>query len=1130
MSSETDLLRRDTAAREVALDITRSFIVQAPAGSGKTELLIQRYLRLLSGVEEPEEVLAITFTRKAAAEMQLRVLAAIERTARGAGAGLPHEQVTLDAAADVLRVDRRRDWRLTENPHRLRIQTLDSLNASIVRAQPLTASAGTAVSTVASESETRRLYAEAAVLTLDQLLESGALREATERVLGHLDDNTDLYVAYLARMLATRDQWLPFVGSGRLDADEAARLRNRFESGLANAVGGHLDRLAATSPAWVDRELLPAGRTAAAALLAAGKADHPVVALREVEDTAGAGPAGWRAVAELLLTATGAARKTVDKRLGLAGGTPERDAVLGLLPQLGEVPGFTRYLHETRDLPPPRYTEEQWAVLLALFRLLPLAVTELKRLFGTRGVTDYTEVALGAADALGTAEDPGDIALLLDYQLRHVLVDEMQDTSSAQYRMLEALTGGWEPGDGRTLFCVGDPMQSIYRFRNAEVGQFLAARNTGIGNVALEPLTLRRNFRSGAGLVDWFNATFPTVLAAADDPARGAVAYAAAAAVREAGESGSVTVHPVFGSRTAAEAAAACQALADVLAADPEGDVAILVRSRTQLPELLAALRRESIGYRAVDIDRLTDLPEIIDLLALTRALVHRGDRLAWLALLRAPWAGLDWHDLHALVAGDVERTVWELMADEQRVDRLSAEGRAALARVRDRLCGELRPQPDESLRARVERLWLGLGGPGPLTAPHEFENVYRFLDTLAGFESGGTIPDITALEEMLDIERVSMSADAQVQVMTMHRAKGLQFEHVVLYGLGRTAARTERRVLSWFDVPEGRGEVEKIISPVGPRAEVESDPIHRFIERSLAARDSEESARLLYVACTRARRSLQLVGHVGLAADGSTFRPPASNSLLAMLWPAVRPAYEAAFRPVPAETAEAPAAFRQPLLKRHAAPWQVPVPGMLPGTDPPPDAPTDERRVDYDWVGSAARHAGTVVHRWLQLAGSGRVSLPELDAQTLAGDSRRWLLEAGVAPDQAGPIVERVVAAVEATARDPRGRWLVAGEGLSEYALTGIYRGRIESVVLDRVRVDDDGTHWIVDYKTGTHEGGGRDAFLAAEVERYGPQLARYRALYQAVCRAPVRCALYYPLLGAFVELPASAGATESD
>jgi len=122
----------DSADRAAALDATRSCIVQAPAGSGKTGLLIQRVLRLLAGVGRPEEILAITFTRKAAAEMRRRVLEALQAAARGeAPPGEPHGQLTLDLARAALARDRERGWRLLENPARLRVQTIDSLCASL---------------------------------------------------------------------------------------------------------------------------------------------------------------------------------------------------------------------------------------------------------------------------------------------------------------------------------------------------------------------------------------------------------------------------------------------------------------------------------------------------------------------------------------------------------------------------------------------------------------------------------------------------------------------------------------------------------------------------------------------------------------------------------------------------------------------------------------------------------------------------------------------------------------------------------------------------------------------------------------------------------------------------------------
>jgi len=324
----------------------------------------------------------------------------------------------------------------------------------------------------------------------------------------------------------------------------------------------------------------------------------------------------WHGVAELLLTQQGEFRKRVDKRQGFpAGDKPKKDMMHALLETLASDSELAESLHGVLSLPPLQYTDEQWQVLLALFRLLPLAVTELQRLFNEQGISDHVEVALSADAALGSAENPGDIALLLDYQVKHLLVDEMQDTSAAQYRMLETLTGGWEQGDGRSLYCVGDPMQSIYRFRNAEVGQFLLAQEFGIGHIRLQPLVLRRNFRSGEWLVDWFNTVFPTILAADDDPLRGAVSYSEAVPVKHLQGQGSCITHAVF-----------------------DADMAVLVRGRTQLPQLLARLRAAGIPYRAVEIDRLTDLPEIIDVLALTRAAAHPGDRIAWLALLRAPW------------------------------------------------------------------------------------------------------------------------------------------------------------------------------------------------------------------------------------------------------------------------------------------------------------------------------------------------------------------------------------------------------------------------------------------------------------------------------------------------------------
>ena len=1113
----------DVHARQEALDISRSFIVQAPAGSGKTELLIQRYLKLLALVENPEEILAITFTRKAAAEMQFRVLDALRRAEEGVRPEEAHQRQTISLAQAVLGHDRKNGWRLMSNPRRMRIQTLDALNASIARARPLSAPGSASGVRVVVDAELKTMQRRAAIATLDWLVESGDLQEATRDVLGHVDNNTGIYVAYLAQMLATRDQWLPFMGTGLLSEEESTALREQFENNLERSVGEHLQKTADAFEPEVAKALSGLMHYAGSQLRENGEPGNPICMLYERQELPGTDVdclPYWLGVAELLLTRTGGIRKKVDKRQGF----PPKDqgqkaAMHALLESLPAAGSLAELLHDVRTLPPIRYGDEQWQVLLALFRLLPLAVTDLKRLFAENGVVDHIEVAMTAGAALGTAETPGDVALLLDYQVSHILIDEMQDTSSAQYRMLEALTGGWEADDGRTLFCVGDPMQSIYRFRNAEVGQFLLAKRFGIGDKRLEPLLLRRNFRSGAFLVDWFNTVFPDIFSDEDDAASGAVSYSEAVSVEQLADLGDCAVHPLFGSSLSQEAEAGYNVIAATLRDHPDDDMAVLVRSRTQLPGLLAALRSAGIDYRAVEIDRLTDLPEIIEVLALTRAAAHQGDRLAWLAILRAPWIGLDWTDLHTLVRNDPNSTVWELLQDETRLANLSAPGKKAVIAAGPVLQSLVAPRRSEGLRALVERSWMTLGGPAILDDEYAVQNVYRYFDVLEKHERCGSLDDVAALESMLDMERVSNDSSARLQVMTMHRAKGLEFAHVLLYGLGRVPGQRERRVLSWYDVPGGHGQERKIISPVAPRAELERDPVHRFIELSETKKDRHEQARLLYVACTRARKSLHLMGHTGLTDGG--LRPPASRSLLRLLWPAVMPQYEAASgRAVVGADEDGRETWIDPILRRFDKPWSLPEVPALPGVEIVEDSqPTDEE-VEFYWVGTEARIAGTIVHRWLHLLTEGREAAVRDDPARHEHATLRWLREMGVTGDMSRDISGRVEQALAGVLSDERGRWLLSGDGHAEFGLSGIYEGELESIVLDRVRIDNDGVHWIVDYKTSSHEGGNLEGFLQAEAERYKPQLDKYSALYDAFANTTARRALYFPLLQTFLEV----------
>ncbi len=1121
MMTDEELISADQSARDAALDIRESYIVQAPAGSGKTELLIQRYLRLLASVDEPEEVLAITFTRKAAAEMRERVIAALRRAQAGQRPEAAHLQITYDAARSVLEKDEHKGWALLTLSQRFRILTLDAFNAGIARRLPVTSGLASS-GNVIQDSQAQDVYRRAARSTLDWLASDDEVGDCVRNVLEHVDGNTGRYVAYLTRMLQTRDQWLAITGSGE-HADRDG-VRALLESNVAELVATQLRATRARLEAANTGSMASLLAYAAARLRDNGVATPWPDGLAELPDADPDQLDAWQWLTGLLLTGRGDWRRSVNKNQGFPPGDKgEKADWLALLARLSDDAYLLQDLQAVTRLPSPSYTDGQWEVLVALFRVLPLAVTELRREFGERGCADHIEVALAASAALGSAAEPGDMALMLDYRIRHILVDEMQDTSISQYRMLETLTGGWSPGDGRTFFCVGDPMQSVYRFRNAEVGQFVRSRQSGLGGLPLRSLTLRRNFRSGESLVKWFNDVFATVLPDRDEPTSGAVSYSPSASVPAQSGIGSIHFLPLFEVDAIDEARAVCDLVSRRLESSPDEDIAVLVRSRTQLPVLLADLRRAGIAYQAVEIDRLSDLKEIIDLIALTRAICHFSDRAAWLALLRSPFAGLSWEDLLALVSGSTA-SVWEMLADDDRLGTLSASGRQRVIALRDAMAAAMSIDRSMTLRERVERAWHSLGGPALLTSPVEVEHTSLFMDLLERHEVDGTLSDVAELQSVLDSQRVSAGDDnCRVSVMTMHKAKGLEFDHVILPFLGRYTSLSERAVLSWLNVPVANGGSDLVVSPIGATHEVDNDPLHAYIEGARRRSDRLEQDRLLYVACTRAKTSLHLVA--SLSVDDEAPRPPDSRSMLSSLWKALREDIVAAYQaadtpPTPKQTDDA-ALFVTPKLQRRTE-GPAPVPPPLPVALKQPDgAEAISRPIHYDWVGTIAREAGVLVHRWLERYVAAR-SLP--DPAQLEADraiTRRWAQAAGLVGDDLERVCARVHESLAGVLADARGRWILEGQGDAELPLTGLWRGQVLSIVIDRIRVDDNGAHWIIDYKTSSHEGGNLEGFLQQEVERYTDQLDRYRGLYRAYSgAADVRTALYFPLMQTFREV----------
>jgi len=1128
----TELRASDRAARRRALDVTRSFIVQAPAGSGKTELLTQRFLALLATVERPESVLAITFTRKAAAEMRNRILAAL-RAASDPAAGLPEELLpeTRALALAVLELNARRGWDLLGNPSRLRLQTIDSLNQGLARRLPVLSGAGGGLRV---EEDARALYRLAAEALLDQLPgESARDAAAVSQLLRHLDNNVPTFVTLVAEMLARREAWLPEL-PGEL-GPEAPTVRAALEAARRALVRGHLAALAAAAPMdWLVEACTVARE--AAANLPAEVADSALATWRDGDALPGEDPADaplWQGLAALLLTGGGTPRKRFDRNIGIPpAAAPLKQRAVAVAAGLERRDDLVQLLEAASRLPPPAYEEAEWQVLQALFRVLRLAAAELAVVFANRQQADYPQFAAAARRALGPEEEPTDTALALDARLHHVLVDEFQDTSEAQVRLLERLTAGWTPGDGRTVFLVGDPMQSIYRFRHAEVGLFLAVRDRGLGQgeprLLLEPLTLRVNFRSTQPVVDWVNRCFAQVLPPRDDDLRGAVSYAASVPKEGAGEDGGVQVHAFLRRSRRLEAERVAEIAAARLAEDPRARIAVLVQGRSHLLHIVAELGRRGIAFQATDIDPLGERPAVLDALSIARALVHHADRPAWLAVLRAPWCGLTLAELQALVGDDREATVLELTLDPARRARLARPARERLERTLAVLETAVEELRRFGLRDTLERSWLALGGPATLAHERELEEVEAFLDELAEVENRarGTVNLGLLAEALAELYAPSPPRPGtRVELLTIHKAKGLQFDTVIVPGLDRSGRGEQRRLLQWMRMPQHPhgGLVVAPLASVGYEANV----LYAWLEGLERERLLQERRRLLYVAATRAERWLHLLGSCSVAPDrksgAAALRAPARTTALGLLWPVLEPEFArrlAEVGDVPGEEAEP--LPRDPPLARLPDGWQVPAAPPGPRIEAEVYARVAELMpVEFDWATETARHVGTVVHRELQRIAHGSPGPEPASPRSLARFNAE-LAELGVPEERRAEAAGRVREAILRALADERGRWLLDSRqrgAVSELALTGRIGGEIVSVVIDRTLIDEHGVRWIVDYKTSTHAGAGLKAFLDSEQERYRGQLERYATLVRHLGPEPIRLGLYFPLLSAWRE-----------
>ena len=1060
---------QDETQRRRAVDPEISCVVRAPAGSGKTTLLVQRYLRLLALVERPEQVVCITFTRKAAAEMRQRILDELNnKTAE---------------ARPVLDADRAKNWQLALMPQRLNIGTIDSLCSHIARRMPLSTGQSDALGRepLAANHQILANPKDLYRRTVVEFLTSPQPCKGVELLLELCGGNAVRLAGLLLEILEQRGNWLQ-----TLVGTEPEHLRE----GLLVLAQETLESLEALlvqvlGDGWPE---------------ALGLTDKSP----DMQGDWFSWLHWWQQVAGKLLT-----KREVLRQRGPARSFAEH-------PQLPELLHGLSTLNRLPDDPQdPNWITDVRGVLLRLTALLNINMAQER-------VADYTAVMLAADAALGNdAQGWSDLSLALDYQIQHILMDEYQDTSPLQLRLLEKLVSGWIPGDGRTLMLVGDMAQSCYAFRNARPGLFAQVARHGVGPIRLENLELSSNFRSSGSLINWYNEVFASAFPQQSDVNTGAANYVPMRAANNSVAEGPIEFHLTeyqsSGDRDLARASTAqrvaevidraLQSLPDPTAGAPamaEHLVGVLVRKYKDMEPVMRALRNRGINYSTSAETGEATTPAVRALIALARTLYNPNDRIGWIAVLRGPLCGLHWNDLHKLagrISGREHESIAAALTD---TGQLSEQGRARARHLADILVACTAEDLAVPLPMRTLRAWHQLGGH--LVWPESSDWIHPLLRVLEAVST-----DSWHLLEQRMFEAVPPTRSAaRVQLLTIHKAKGLEFGAVVVPELTTQPGHFNRPLVlidQWADCSGG------YYPQIGLR---DGNPyLYQYIAWQEQERARLETQRLLYIAVTRAQQQLYLLATAPRQKSSTT------------LWSTV-PDMESlvTHRHAISTERQRTEAIGGDILQRipiRALPLRPqPLPAMQ--RSPPP----------VQLPGRRDRALGTLVHALLaEVVEEGAdIWRRRLQAErgALAGHWRMRLSALGVSPVELDGCIERVFAAMDGALGDTDRGWIFVdseldalsgaevGMGFRDQAGGYVYERR-----MDRCLVDTADTRWVIDYKVSKPGPGQRfEDFIAEQIDSYRDQLNGYLALVQAIEpeRKCFRAALYFPELPYLTEL----------
>ena len=842
-AAEAQISARDSAARARAVDPRFNVALEASAGTGKTRVLVDRYVNLLQAGVEPSNILAITFTRKAAAEMRDRIMATLR----------------VAAARGEIPAARWRDLR--DRTADIAISTIDAFCLSLLREFPLEADLDPAFS-VADDTELPRLIDEALDRTL-RICRAAARDDDTVALvfsqLGERRVRSGLAILLHRRIVAPDILATYLAASQAADLDVATASRRAAAAVIdgCESMPGGLDRFLESGPLEPAFLLLARSLRQLRVLLSGDAVIDPAMVQVVVTRTR-----------EHFLTQDGEPRvRSPYPKAAFAveaDWRTHKDLVVSHAESVKQESAAYR-----RDL--------NVLVSRGIWRMFRVADAEYRRTLDAHAVLDFSDLLLRALDLLRRMDDFAQSRYRLESRYHHVLVDEFQDTSRAQWELVSLLIQSWGEGAGLahtgplqpSIFIVGDRKQAIYGFRDADTS---VLREAGRYLDGLRPdgdvrRTISRSCRAVAPLLSFINDVchdidktsgradafeyadgdrFPVegALAAASDGAIGVVVAETAEACAE------ITAAEI--ARLLAAGATVRDRDTGVARAVRAGDIGILFRTRESHREFEAALERRNIRSYVYKGLGFFDADEIKDMLALVWYLADPASDLRTAALMRSRWFGMSDEALR-LLAPNLSDALGAQIPPAV-LARLDSGDRRALAEARE-ATRRWRDLVDRMPPAEVVDMILGESAYAFELRGARFrqarENLKKIRSLMRRMQNRGyaTLARLAAHLDRLAVgDEASAVIDAfdAVNLMTVHASKGLEFPVVFVVNLTRGSGR-------------GRDPIRLVAGASGVGGSVAVGDFQSDAADDHAAREREETKRLLYVALTRARDRLYL-------------------------------------------------------------------------------------------------------------------------------------------------------------------------------------------------------------------------------------------------------------------------------